>query len=186
MQINPELTFSSWRYWLWVAVMLIGQCALLRLPVQVAENRPVTRRPVIFLFAASGMAMGFLAAGFLVSIGEVITRDPLAAPLWWSALAVLLVVWSVWAYVFYKKSARLQPRNIIGSQCKYLFVGSILELLVAVPTHIIIRHRDYCCAGFSTFMGIAFGLAVMFFSFGPGVLFLYVERARRKGMKNII
>ena len=57
--------------------------------------------------------------------------------------------------------------------------GSILELLIAVPTHIAARNRDYCCAGFMTFVGLTFGISVMLFSYGPAVFFLYVERWRR-------
>jgi hypothetical protein len=48
-----------------------------------------------------------------------------------------------------------------------------------VPTHIVARARDYCCAGFYTFLGIAFGVAVMLFSFGPGVFFLFAARWKR-------
>ena len=58
--------------------------------------------------------------------------------------------------------------------------GSILELLIAVPSHIIVRHKDVCCAHAVTAAGIAAGLAVMFFSFGPGIYFLYVERIRKR------
>jgi hypothetical protein len=57
--------------------------------------------------------------------------------------------------------------------------GSILELLVAVPTHIVARSRDYCCAGFMTFIGLSLGISVMLFSYGPAVFFLYVDRWRR-------
>jgi hypothetical protein len=41
---------------------------------------------------------------------------------------------------------------------------------------VVARHRDYCCAGFSTFAGIASGLAVLLFAFGPGVFLLYFAR----------
>ena len=182
-KVDSYETFRSWSYWIWVIAMVAGQYALLFLPVQVAENRPVTKRPVIYLVVASGMAMGVLAVGLLVSIGEAIWHDPLSNPLWWSALLALIIVWSAWAYIFYRKSANLEPRTLLESQCRFLFLGSILELLVAVPTHIAVRHREYCCAGLSTFVGITFGLAVMLFSFGPGVLFLYAGKMRHKQAK---
>jgi hypothetical protein len=69
--------------------------------------------------------------------------------------------------------------DVVSRQCRYLLRGSILELLVAVPTHIVARYRNYCCAGFLTFVGIAFGVSVMLFSFGPGVFFLFVQRWKR-------
>jgi hypothetical protein len=58
--------------------------------------------------------------------------------------------------------------------------GSILELLIAVPTHIAVRHRNDCCAGFGTFVGLTLGISVMLFSFGPAVFFLYADRWRRR------
>jgi hypothetical protein len=58
--------------------------------------------------------------------------------------------------------------------------GSFLELLIAVPTHIVARSRDYCCAGAYTFIGIALGLAVMLLSFGPGVFLLFVDRWKQR------
>ena len=63
---------------------------------------------------------------------------------------------------------------------KWLLRGTILELLIAVPSHIIVRHRDFCCAHGITAAGIATGLAVMLISFGPGIYYLYAERIQSK------
>jgi hypothetical protein len=52
-------------------------------------------------------------------------------------------------------------------------------LLIAVPTHIVARCRDYCCAGFMTFLGLTMGVSVMLFAFGPALLFLFAERWKR-------
>jgi hypothetical protein len=68
---------------------------------------------------------------------------------------------------------------VISRQCRHLLKGSVLELLIAVPTHVVARSRDYCCAGYSTFIGITLGLAVLLLSYGPGVFFLFVERWHR-------
>jgi hypothetical protein len=51
--------------------------------------------------------------------------------------------------------------------------------LIAVPTHVVVRCRDYCCAGFLTFIGLTMGVSVMLFAYGPAVFFLYVERWKR-------
>jgi hypothetical protein len=73
----------------------------------------------------------------------------------------------------------VEANDWLSRQCRLLLKGSILELLIAVPTHIIARYRDYCCAGFMTFIGLTMGISVMLFSFGPAVFFLYVERWKR-------
>jgi hypothetical protein len=81
--------------------------------------------------------------------------------------------------VFYRSSRTVPATDVITQQCRYLLKGSILELLIAIPTHIVARARDYCCAGFYTFIGIAFGISVMIFSFGPGLFFLFAARWKR-------
>jgi len=89
------------------------------------------------------------------------------------------LLWCIWTVVFFQFSRNADPADLISRQCRLLFRGSILELLIAVPTHLVARHRTYCCAGFMTFLGLTLGIAVMLFSFGPAVFFLYVERWRR-------
>jgi hypothetical protein len=61
---------------------------------------------------------------------------------------------------------------------RFLIAGSILELLIAVPAHIIARCKDYCCAGFLSFIGLACGTAVMLFAFGPAVFMLLARRVQ--------
>ena len=94
-------------------------------------------------------------------------------------LALVGILWMIWAALFLRGSRNDDPDSLSGRAMRWLLRGSILELLVAVPTHVVVRHRDDCCAPFATFWGIVCGLTVMLMSFGPGVFFLFVERARR-------
>lgn len=64
--------------------------------------------------------------------------------------------------------------------CRWLLRGSILEVIVAIPSHVIARRRDECCAPDFTLVGIIAGLSVALLSFGPGVFFLFAERVRSK------
>jgi hypothetical protein len=90
-----------------------------------------------------------------------------------------VAAWCGWALIFFRLSRTTEPQDFVSRLCKSLLKGSILELLIAVPTHIVARYRDYCCAGFMTFIGLTLGISVMLFSFGPGVFFLFVARWRR-------
>ena len=124
--------------------------------------------------------MGALLVGALYSIYEFIFRDKGPGNwIWWSAVAAGVLVWCAWTVVFFRLSRGVEPADVISRQCRLLLKGSILELLIAVPTHIVARYRDYCCAGFMTFIGLTLGISVMLFSFGPAVFFLYVGRWRR-------
>jgi len=170
---------KDWQYWVWLAVLLLAQTALLVVPVRVTGGRPVTKKALLLPVIASALLMGGLAAGLLLAVGETIFEDALYSPMWWTALAVLILTWILWISIFHRWSKNLEPRNFIEKQCRYIFRSSILQLLVAVPTHIVARNRDYCCAGFATFVGMAFGLSIMLLSFGPAVFFLYAERWKK-------
>jgi hypothetical protein len=178
--------FGWWPYWIWLAIMALGQFALLAVPVQVAARRPTARRPLILTVLASGLMISGLVVGFFFSLIEFVVHfNPQATASDqpdWSIPATLILgglTWIAWSVVFYRLGRKSEPRDIITRQCRLLFKGSVLELLVAVPLHVIARHRDYCCAGAMTFVGIAMGLAVMLFSFGPAVYFLFTDRWRR-------
>ncbi|MDH4259342.1 MAG: hypothetical protein OEW16_03460 [Gammaproteobacteria bacterium] len=169
-------------YWIWVIVMVACQLALLSVPVRVASRRPVTRSALWPTILVAGLMMGILVTAAFVAIDEFVYRlEREAANDWigWSGVAAGLATWGIWAYVFGRAAKVEAPRDLVARQCRLLFQGSILELLIAVPTHIVARSRDYCCAGFMTFVGLTMGISVMLFAFGPALYFLFAERWRQ-------
>ena len=144
------------------------------------NRRPVARRSLLWPIVTAGLMMGGLTVGAMYSLYEFALRDKaFGGWFWWAAIGSGVVIWCVWAVLFYRSSHAVEPSDLISRQCRLMLRGSILELLVAVPTHIVARSRDYCCAGAMTFVGLTLGISVMLFSFGPAVFFLYVERWRR-------
>ena len=171
--------FLEWPYWIWVAVMVICQLALLSVPVRVASRRPVTHSALWPTILVAGLMMGILVAAAYVSIDEFVFQSE--GELWISktGLAMGLAIWGALTFVFRRATMTGSPADVVTRQCRLLFKGSILELLIAVPTHIVARHRDYCCAGFMTFIGLTMGTAVMLFAFGPALFYLFADRWRR-------
>ena len=170
---------NLWPYWLWLLVMGLSQFALLAVPVRLAEGRPITRGPLWPTVLAAGLAAGGLVAGAALAISEFTYRDKDVGRVGWGALVLGALVWFVWSLVFLRMACRTSPTDWLTRLCRLLFSGSILELLIAVPTHIVARYRNYCCAGVLTFIGLAMGISVMLFSFGPAVFVLFVERWKR-------
>jgi hypothetical protein len=168
----------TWQIWAIALVMIIAQFALLRIPVGVASKRPVTQRSVWSTLLSTAFMMGLLALGAGVCIHETLTRlnDDNGIPL---SIALGLVSWLFWALYFHRITSLNTPEEKVSRLRRYLWTGSILELLVAIPTHIVARQRDYCCAGMLTFVGLTCGLSVMLFAFGPAVYFLFVARWKR-------
>jgi hypothetical protein len=175
--------YTSWSYWVFILVLALSQFALLAVPVRIADRRPVNRGPVWSTISVSALMCAVLASGAVFSIIALVFNDD--AP-WDDHMNILrlvgaaaLISWGVWALVFSRASRVLTSEELVKKQCRGLIKGSILELLVAVPIHIVVGQRDNCCADRMTFAGIVFGVAVMLFAFGPAVFLLFAERWRR-------
>lgn len=105
---------------------------------------------------------------------------------WQFALTFFQVVgvfWAIWAFIFYRHAKNDAAETLVRRITKWLMRGSILELLVAIPSHVLVRSKSTCCAPAASFWGIATGISVMLLAFGPGVFFLFAERVQRKKPK---
>lgn len=207
--------FQHWGYWLFLAVMLAGQAALLLVPVARAEGRPVSRRrlrgPVLastFFLANLTLAgvAGLLCAALPKDEGLECLMAPAEAskaalahappldrlltslglgagsgfPEWSLLLGYVALLWMFWGLIFHRYHHTGDADAWSRRTLQWLLRGSILELLVAVPCHVVVRQRGDCCAPAATFWGITMGLSVMLMAFGPGVFFLFLDRARQR------
>ena len=174
--------YLTWQYWIFILVLVLCQVALLKVPVGIANRRPISRRSLLLPIIVIGLMVGLLVVSAIFSLIEFINREKaieIAVNNIYSVLIVGILIWVLWSVIFYRMSRNETPKDLISKLCRGLFAGSALELLIAVPTHIIARSRDYCCAGAMTFIGITLGIAIMLLSFGPGVFFLFQERWNR-------
>jgi len=195
-------TYAAWGYWLWLAVLIGGQALLLLLPLKIAERRLPARRPlkIPVIVSAFFLANLFIAGVFSIlcivfqdnafnwlgffSLSTTFQTQPTSGDnSGWAdlggAMLTLVCFWIIWAVVFRSFAKQDDPDTLLKRSTRWLLCGSILELLIAVPSHVIVRRRDDCCAPAGTFWGIATGISIMLLCFGPGVFFLFVERFQR-------
>ena len=192
--------YAQWQYWLWLGVLVAGQVLLLLLPISLTEKRQPARRPLktpiivtafflanLFLAGATSILCaafkedGFLPFAFLSgNVDNPSTLDCVVG-----VIIPLFAFWLVWAAVFRRYAKSDEPDALLKRITRWLLRGSILELLIAVPSHVIVRRRDDCCAPLGTFWGIVTGISVMLLCFGPGVYFLFVERFGRLQPKSL-
>lgn len=163
----------------WVLLAALAEAALLVVPVRIEGGRPVTRRHVFWTIAAAIFMLLLLVGGMLMTVGETIGETSFLkeGASWWVGL-ILIAVWGPWLFLFGFYAGNREPRTMMSRLCQWLIAGSILELLIAIPAHMLARFRGYCCAGFGTFWGLAAGLTVMLFAFGPAIFVLFARRVK--------
>src|ERR1035437_8951268 len=205
--------YANWGYWLWLGILVGGQALLLLLPIHIAERRLPARRPLKIPVIVTGFFLAKLFIAGIFSMLCVAFRDDAlycfsfvdwlcghvsrnadgqAAEIqttgWGSISSVAIVVivfWILWAFIFRRFAKSDDESSLVKRATRWLLRGSILELLIAVPSHVIVRRRDDCCAPAGTFWGIATGISVMLLCFGPGVFFLFIERFERLKPKSL-
>jgi len=188
--------YSQWGYWLWLAILVAGQALLLLLPMKITQRKFIPRRAlkvpcivtafllanlffagILDILCAAFKEEGFSIFNYLVPFNPDLEHSDWRVVI--AAIVTLLAFWIIWTIIFRHFADTDDPDSLLKRVVRWLLRGSILELLVAVPSHVIVRRRDDCCAPAGTFWGIATGIAVMLLCFGPGVYFLFAERFQR-------
>jgi len=171
---------------LYAGILVGGAALLLFLSVDTAWRRMQPRRHVA---VTAGLASFFAAAlAFCVLLCfEVAVYADHPPPLWEgredlflaTALGAWMSLWMIWGTLFYRHYR--DSSSAVSAVVTWLLKGSVLELLVAVPCHVIVRQRGDCSAPFVTGFGIVTGIAIMLLCFGPGVIALYRKRLDEYG-----
>ena len=188
------LIYKQWGYWIWFGIMVAGQGLLLLVPVNLSERKLIPRRRLLIPVIVAALLFANIVFGTVLSVAAAAFGDKgleIFAPFGDHPIGLVLNIllplgfWAFWAVVFHRSTKTDAPDAVIKKLTRWLLRGSILELLVAVPSHVIVRHRDDCCAPMGPFWGITTGISVMLFCFGPGVFFLFADRFNRLRPKNL-
>jgi hypothetical protein len=169
--------YAEYLVWIPVAIVVAGEAVLLFVTVDTSFRKLKPQTHIAISCAAGAMLFGLLAFAAIYCVGSAAEGDKfgqgfLGAAM--GAIGVLVALWVTWGvvfYLFFRNSSETATRLV-----SWLLKGSVLELLIAVPCHVIVRRRGDCCAPAVTSFGIVTGIAVMLLSFGPSVLLLYKKR----------
>lgn len=176
--------YGHWFPLTWLVILVLGQALLLFLSVDTSWRHAKPRQHLAVTAVLASFFAAALAWSALSSI-EVALYGDNPPPLWkgrdelfaWTAIGIWLALWMIWGGIFYQyyRGASDAVTRIVT----WLIRGSVLELLIVVPAHVIVRHRNDCSAPAVTSFGILTGLAIMLLCFGPSVLALYKKRLDR-------
>ncbi|HEV2489562.1 MAG TPA: hypothetical protein VGT03_07125 [Candidatus Acidoferrales bacterium] len=178
---NIGLSLSQWGDWILIVVLVSGQALLLLLSVDTSQKRLKPRTHIRVSIIVTTMLLGLLTFAGIFSLCVGIRGDKFFelfpdsdaanTAILFGAWAFPWLLWSIVFYVFYRDSSEWVTRAT-----SWLLKGSMLELIIAVVSHVIVRRRNDCSAPIATSFGIVTGIAIMLLSFGPSVLFLFKKR----------
>lgn len=170
-------TYHNFGLWIQICILLSGQVLLLFLSVDTSFKHLKPRAHILVSCVVAALLMAVLTAAGVWSLGFGMAGDKFGDTYFVSVVSTIsfsVVLWLFWGalfYLYFRNSSTVVTRLV-----SWLLRGSVLELLIAVPCHILVRRRNDCSAPVFTSFGIATGLAIMLLSFGPSVLFLYKKR----------
>ena len=161
-------------------ILLVSQALFILGAGTIRLCRPIRKRRLWMPVLVAAFMLTVLVFGLVLALGELTkieermgdVEEPWGAILFWGLLGVSWVGWGVLLWVHTRRRPRIQVlRRLTG----ILFGGSLLELLAAVPSHLIVIRRPGCLVGLSTMLGIVAGIYVMLFAFGPAILLLFLR-----------
>lgn len=182
-------SYTDWTFWIIAGAILGGQMLLLFLSVDTSFRRLKPRTHILVSCAVVTFLTALLSTAVIWSLVVAVRGDKFLdlvdnfsrrflGDQEHSVIFLLLIfwgaIWLLWAVLFFFYFRNSSPT--LTRLISWLLKGSVLELLIVVPCHVIVRRRDDCSAPAATSFGIATGVAIMLLSFGPSVLFLYKKR----------
>jgi uncharacterized membrane protein len=164
---------------LWPGLLICSQVILLFLSVDQSHKRLRPHQHILVSAGAIAFPFSLLTVAATFALVAGILGDAVVETVyfgWFAALWIfpVAVFWVPWGFVFYRyRSGSLDKLHRMFG---WLIKGSVLALLIVLPCHIIVRHRENLFAPLVTGFGVATGIAVMLMALGPSAFFRYQKR----------
>jgi hypothetical protein len=156
-----------------LAVMFIAQAMFIFGAGTIELCRPIKRRRLVLPVIAAAFMLTVLAAGLGLALLELFKFDSNVSA--WAFWGLFAFSWIFWGVLLFSYAKQWQRFAVLSRLARYVFVGSLAELLGTIPSHLIIIRRPGCLVGIASMLGIIAGIGVMIFSFGPMILVLFLR-----------
>jgi hypothetical protein len=174
-------------FWLWLGLdafpavicvlVFLGFQALFLIGIpQLRWPRPTRRTPMALSLAAGSLVIALLTfaiVAVILNAGDVWEHfiDRLEMNIFW----VLAILWEIWLIAFAVMWAG-QWFTGFKKLYKLIIAGTWLELLITIPIDVQVRKRTTCYCGEGTFFALVIGSTLAIWSFGPGLVLLFLTR----------
>lgn len=164
------------------AIMIAAQAMFIFGAGTIQLCRPIRKRRLLIPVVVASLMFTLLAAGLCFSLSELfyVEKHVNEDVFLFGFVGILLASWIGWGTMIYSYAKNWQRFRVLSRVSSMLFAGSLLELLATVPSHVIVIKRPGCLVGLGTMLGIIAGLNVMFFSFGPMIVVLFLRPRYRR------
>lgn len=144
--------------------------------------RPVHRKPMWMALCAAALAVAILTFGLIMTFMSLLdvwksATESIGGHLFWA----IPITWAIWLVIF---AFMWSGQRLGGFQRIYktICAGSWLEILITIPIDAQVRKKTNCWCGEGTFFALVAGSTVALWSFGPGIVLLFLtRRLQREG-----
>jgi hypothetical protein len=143
---------------------------------QLRWPRPTKRTPMSLSLAIGSLVIALLSFGLVaVVLNGINVWEGFINRLEWNVFWVLAILWEVWLILF---AVMWAGQWFAGFRKLYklIIAGTWLELLITIPIDAQVRKRTDCWCGEGTFLTLIITSTLAIWSFGPGIVLLFLTR----------
>ena len=98
-------------------------------------------------------------------------------------LILLGINWLVWGVAFYLRYKKVNRQETMNGLVENIIKASLMSLLLTVPAHIYVSRRPGCFVGILTSVSVCLGIVIMLWSFGPGLILIFLSEVKKQKSK---